>query len=225
MREPKRLLADGATDFERRLLGAVVGERPSPMLRSRMRRGLGLVGPLAWASNVKAMFSSLTTKAAVGVAVGSIVTAGSIMTVVSLGAAGRAEGARDRNDSPTQVMPPAAPSAIEPMAPAASSGAAMFEPGPSVATAVSPSATETGGENGRLRAEIAALDSVRSALRQGARARAMSALDAYAREFPAGVLSQEAAMLRQQAARDRTTRARATRRGSAPAQPNEKQQP
>jgi hypothetical protein len=223
MREPKRLLADGATDFERRLLGAVVGERPSPMLRSRMRRGLGLVGPLAWASNVKAMFSSLTTKAAVGVAVGSIVTAGGIMTVVSLGAAGRAEGARDRNDGPTLVMEPAAPAAIEPMAPAPSSGAASSEPSPSAAAAAPPSAIETGGESGRLRAEIAALDSVRSALRQGARARAMAALNAYAQEFPAGVLRQEAAMLRQQAARGKITRARAARRGSAPAQPNDEQ--
>jgi hypothetical protein len=190
-----------------------------------MRRGLGLVGPLAWASNVKAMFATLTTKAAVAVAVGSIVTAGGIMTAVNLGSAARAEGARDRQESSAQVLERAAEAHLEPEAPALPSPATLPEPSPSVVAEAPPSATETGGENSQLRAEIAALDSVRGALRQGARARAMAALDAYAQRFPAGVLSQEAALLRQQAARGKTTRARAAGRGTGPAQPNEKQQP
>ena len=85
MKEPKRLLTHGATDFERQLLKSVMNERPSGLLRSRMQRGLGLVGPLAWASNVKAMFSTLTTKATVSFAVGGIVAAGG-MAAVSLNA-------------------------------------------------------------------------------------------------------------------------------------------
>jgi hypothetical protein len=188
-----------------------------------MQRGLGLIGPLAWASNVKAMFSSLTTKGAVGVAVGSIVTAGSIMTAVSLGSAGRAEGPPDRDASPAQVQRAAQPD-VQPRALPLPGQAAAPEPSLTVAAEAPPAAIEeAGAENGRLRAEIAALDNIRSALRQGARARARAALDAYAQEFPAGVLRQEATLLRQQAARDKTSRARAAERGAAPTQPKSAQ--
>ena len=76
MKEPKRLLSHGATDFERQLLRAVVSERPSALLRSRMQRGLGLVGPLAWASNVKAMFGTTASKVTGGIAVGLVVAGG-----------------------------------------------------------------------------------------------------------------------------------------------------
>lgn len=39
------MLRRGATEFERGVLAAMAGERPSPALRARMRRGLGLLSP------------------------------------------------------------------------------------------------------------------------------------------------------------------------------------
>ena len=39
---PEPLLAEGATDFERRLLGAAASERPSPELSARMAQAIGV---------------------------------------------------------------------------------------------------------------------------------------------------------------------------------------
>ncbi len=41
-REPERLRVVGATDLEKRLLAAAAGETPSPELRRRMARAVGV---------------------------------------------------------------------------------------------------------------------------------------------------------------------------------------
>src|SRR6188768_1253212 len=69
MKDLKPLLREGASDFERQLLSAAMRERPSPQLHSRMRRTLGLTGPIAWAGSVKAMLATVAGKGAVAVAV------------------------------------------------------------------------------------------------------------------------------------------------------------
>jgi hypothetical protein len=209
MREPKRLLSQGATDFERQLLRSVMDERPSALLRSRMQRGLGLVGPLAWAGNVKAMFAALTTKG-VSVAVAGAVAAGGIAT-----GAGLVPGLSDnvfesvfegRNGSETQ-----APERVSQPAP-------ELDVRVSPAAAVSPaadaelSAAELARANSQLREEIALIDSARADLQRGASHRARATLDSYRSRFPEGILSREANLLQRQAGARKTASGAARRR-------------
>jgi hypothetical protein len=51
----------------------------------------------------------------------------------------------------------------------------------------------------QLREEILLLDGARTALQRGSRAAALRELDRYRERFPTGILSREAAQLRQQA--------------------------
>jgi hypothetical protein len=128
MREPKRLLADGATEFERRLLGAVMNERPTPALRSRMRRGLGLVGPLMWVSNVKAMFADVASKGtaakvALGVAATGVVAAGGLAVAVGL------SSLDEPRNPPAEIESIAATSTQAASAPAGSAQAGLAQAG------------------------------------------------------------------------------------------------
>jgi hypothetical protein len=216
MKEPKRLLSHGATDFERQLLRAVVSERPSALLRSRMQRGLGLVGPLAWASNVKAVFGTVTSRTVAGVAVVGVV-------VVSGFAAVRLVPSSNEEDiavasAPLQAPPMQAPSmhvlgSAEPSGPEASAPQvhAVAAPAPTspspvaielavpnhaampTAAVESPGATD---DDGRLREEIALLDAARAALQHGDRRSARASLSVYRERFPNGVLRREANVLR-----------------------------
>lgn len=194
MKDLKPLLREGASDFERQLLSAGMRERPSPQLRSRMRRTLGLTGPLAWAGSVKAMLATVAGKGAVGVAVVGLAAAG----VVGLRAqhnfqqsersSARAQvTAEAATEAPAAPLPAAVPSS--PAAPAA----AAAEPAAAEPAAAEPS-------NGELREEIRLLDEARSSLQRGSGAAALEQLDRYRQRFPSGVLRREASLLRQQAA-------------------------
>jgi hypothetical protein len=192
VKEPKRLLARGATDFERQLLASVMNERPSALLRSRMQRGLGLVGPLAWASNVKAMFSSLGSQATVGVAALGVVAAGTIgaMSLAPISDVALREPAMEGQvmAAPAQSVPSEA-AITEVVAPAA-----LAQPGADVETVPA-------GASSQLRDEIALLDAARSALQQGSRKRALGSLNEYQERFPDGILEREARLLRRHATR------------------------
>ena len=187
MKEPKPLLREGASDFERQLLGAVMRERPSPQLRSRMRRTLGLTGPIAWAGSVKAMLMGLAGKSALGVAVLGLVAAG-VIGVHSLQA--------ERDDSQASPTREAPAVATEQTAPAAPAVRTVVPP----VTEQSARAPEQTANSGELREEILLLDQARAGLQRGSRAAALEQLDRYRQRFPSGILSREAALLRQQAA-------------------------
>jgi hypothetical protein len=187
MKEPKPLLREGASDFERQLLGAVLRERPSRQLRSRMRRTLGLTGPLAWAGSVKAMLMSFAGKSALGLAVVGLVAAGFVGTR-SLQA--------DPGDSPSNVARET-PAVVKESAPPAQPPA---QPVASPLPETSAPAAAPNTRHGELREEILLLDQARAALQHGSRAQALEQLDGYRQRFPSGILSREAALLRQQAA-------------------------
>jgi hypothetical protein len=200
MKEPKPLLREGASDFERQLLSAVMRERPSPQLRSRMRYALGLTGPIAWAGSVKAMVSALASKSVVAVA------------VVGLVAAGVVGGRALQSEHDTAVAPEATAPAVSTVSPVAS------PPSAPATEQAEPVPEQTGG--GELREEILVLDQVRAALQSGSGAAALEQLDAYRQRFPSGILSREAAQLRQQAGavarvKGRGARARAPRVNSS----------
>jgi hypothetical protein len=218
MKEPKRLLSRGATDFERQLLRAVVNERPSALLRSRMQRGLGLVGPLAWASTVKAMFGSAAAKVTGLVALGVLAAAGFTAfnlvpdeesAVAPLSAASPAVSVA--TPSAETVSEPPAPAVAKEAAPApvvaanepsvngaavAEAAAATTAPAPEVVPAPEAAADE---DDRRLREEIALLDTARAALERGDREAARSSLWSYRERFPTGVLAREASVLRRRA--------------------------
>jgi hypothetical protein len=269
MKEPKRLLSQGATDFERQLLRAVANERPSAVLRSRMQRGLGLVGPLAWASSVKAMagnFASavaskltggavtggagtatwaLTTLIAAGGIAAVCLTPGSnvVVSSVSPGVTEAAQAER-RVESPVSLVadPESAamnqPAALvaEPEAPgvpgsgkadgsqasdalaggavsgdvvsgaqaagqAVAAGDPRAEPGHAGVAEPAPAVQPQGeqDDDGRLREEIALLDTARSSLQRGDRESARASLRAYRERFPDGILRREAGLLRRRA--------------------------
>jgi len=202
VREPKRLLSQGATDFERQLLRSVMDERPSALLRSRMQRGLGLVGPLAWAGNVKAMFAALTTKG-VSVAVAGAVAAGGIATGAGLVPGLRGDDVFEGRSgaeaqAPERVVQPA-PTLDARVAPAPEADAEL-------------SSAELARANSQLREEIALIDSARADLQRGASNRALSTLDGYRKRFPEGILSREASLLRRQAGSRKTVSGAARRR-------------
>lgn len=201
MREPKRLLSDGATDFERQLLNAVINERPSALMRSRMQQGLGLAGPITWAGNAKALFGALASKSGLAAAIGGVVAAGGLAAAVGLGRVPVDTG----SDSSFTVVAPVAPVAA---------------PAPSVAPFAPPPAPEEVQlaeieRNSQLREEIAVLDAARVAVQQGAAARALHVLSQYDERFPSGILSREANLLRRHAVTQKSARGRVRRSASS----------
>ena len=209
MKEPRRLLSQGATDFERQLLRAVVNERPSALLRSRMQRGLGLVGPLAWASTVKAMLGSVAGKVTGVVALGVLAAAGvtSLHLVPSSGelppaarlSAPATASVNEPATAPAQqaaapAVPAEAPGSATPAAPPAASPGA-----PELAAGASVESGATDDDDRQLREEIALLDAARGALERGEREAARGSLRTYRERFPSGILSREANVLRRRA--------------------------
>jgi hypothetical protein len=188
MREPKRLLSEGATDFERQLLKAVMNERPSSMMRSRMQQGLGLAGPILWAGNAKALLSSIATKSGFASALGGLVAAGGLAAAVGLGSVDSSSVDSPSNSSPSGAdRAVAVPVVAAPVAPEASTPIVAVDELSEIE------------RNSQLREEIAVLDVARIALQQGQRARALEVLARYGERFPGGILSREANLLQRQA--------------------------
>ena len=191
MKDLKPLLRDGASDFERQLLSAAMRERPSPQLRSRMRRTLGLTGPLAWAGSVKAMLATVVGKGVISVAVVGIAAAGIIGVRAQ-------QSERSVPRASLVVEAPSPPSAATP----AHETPAALPPAPVAApSAPEPPAQPVAEESSsrELREEIELLDKARSALQHGSSALALEQLERYRQRFPSGVLRREASLLRQQA--------------------------
>lgn len=213
MREPKRLLSGSATDFERQLLQAVVGERPSPLLKARMQQGLGLAGAVTWAGGAKAAFGVVAKKVALVAAVGGAIAAAGAAAIIGLEPGTRAEASpvgiaaaparADGDVLPEADAPEAAtrevtarevtaPESVDPRRLGSRGGVA-----PVAARAIDEAPSRVA--EGQLREEIAALDAARAALQAGSVAGALAALDDYAQRFSGGILKREAEMLRRQA--------------------------
>jgi hypothetical protein len=165
-------------------------------MRSRMQRSLGLVGPLAWASNVKAMFGSLGRKVTAGAAVAGVVVAGGVAAYqLSPGA----DGDEALPSAPAVVeAAPAAPVVAEPEPAPAEAAEPQAVEAPADVGASAPAAVDDSAD-GRLREEIALLDGVKAALQRGEREQARQSLDTYRERFPDGILRREANVLRRRA--------------------------
>jgi hypothetical protein len=191
MKDPNRLLRGDASPLERLLLDASARERPPMELVARTRSALGLP-PTPPPLTVRDALSSWGPKVLLALAgaalVGTLVRHHQPAPVVSVGSAPAAAPAPVVTETPKQAGSPAAE------APTLSVDALPLAP-PEHAAPSSPTTTSADS----LREEIAQIDKVRAAMRQGAPARALSELDTYRARFPRGVLQQESVVLRVQA--------------------------
>jgi hypothetical protein len=213
---PERLRVVGATDLERRLLGAAAAEEPSPELSSRMAAAIGIstaaIGTMAGTAAVEtaAATAKATTSASAFL---PWISAG----VVVFGVAGVLVGARVWMPS-APATPPAAPTAVAPATKPAvpvvteqAAPAATVEAGPAEAAPPAAHRRPAGSKAADLGEQIALIDGARTALRAGEGDRALESLRRYHDKYPAGSFHPEAAALRIEALAKlgRTSEARA----------------
>lgn len=188
MNEPKRLLDEAGSSFERSLLSALASERPSPELARRMHQGIALTSVAAG-----------TKLAAAGHGVfgwAGLVAAGLFAGVAA------SEGPELHPSAPTPRVasalaarpPTATVEAARPAVPAPPPPALAVEQ--AAAPARVRSAAPRGGE---LHDEIRLLDSARNAVRGRRANEALKLLGRYRQQYPAGQFRQEALVLRVEA--------------------------
>jgi hypothetical protein len=195
MHEPERMIAQTTSALERALLQEGRAYRRSDALRTHTLAGLGLAGSTGLAVSVLAWLSakSWTTKLILALSTAGLLSAVPVSYMLRVGNTHPAQAtspASVRMPSPTRAAPTGlvAPIAVPEPAPArAMDSSAVVPPAPAQASATTSSA---------LRAELAALDAVRSTLANDDPAGALSFLAAYFRTFPRGRLRYEADVLR-----------------------------
>jgi TolA-binding protein len=216
---PERLRVVGATDLERRLLGAAAAEEPSLDLSSRMAAAIGISSAAigAAASTTAATDCVASAGAAAAKAGASVLLPWISAGVVVLAVAGVVVGTRMWMPS-APATPPAAPAAVAPAAkpaapvvPEQAAPAATVETGPAEAAAPAAHRRPAGSKTADLREQIALIDGARTALRAGEGDRALESLRRYHDKYPAGSFRPEAAALRIEALAKlgRTSEARA----------------
>lgn len=211
MNQPRRLLESQGetTEFERRLLESVAGERPSARLTRRMLAGTLAAGAMAPSAGL-----AMILKGSAAAALVVVGTAGAVAMLDRERAVEEPAPIVERGERGASVVAPPAPS-NPPQAPDSPQGV-ISEPlsgGPSKngepASNAAPRAVSTGkpasmkvqAKTGAtsLRDEVALLDQARASLRAGAPERALEQLALYDRKFPSGTLHQESVLLRQRA--------------------------
>ena len=193
MDEPERMLDHPTSALERALLQEGRGYRAPDNVRTHTLAALGLATSISLGSGVLAWLSAKSWGAKTVVALSTATLLAAIpvsyMLIVK-----DAPAARPRTSVPTVAPPPPTltspelPIAVPDLAPPrAMTSPVALPPAPARASAPTSSA---------LRAELAALDTVRSTLANNDPAGALSFLVAYFRTFPRGRLHFEAEVLR-----------------------------
>jgi hypothetical protein len=208
MKEPHRLLEQGATEAERAVLGSACVDGPPDGAVERMMNALdsaagngapGAQGPghASGSSLAKAPWAAQSFKLAAWAKIGLLALVGLGGLVVGVIVYGPA-GSRDAEmPAPTEsaIKAPPAPTAT----PSTSQGTPLVAK-PATATTGEMESTprpQPGGDyDDSLRAELGILDGARAALEARNPAEARNALDSYAKRFPQGHLKPEAAVLR-----------------------------
>jgi hypothetical protein len=192
MEEPERILDKTGSALERALLREGRSYSAPDAVRVHTLAAVGLAasagiggGLLAWLSA-----KSLTTKLVLALSTATVITV--LPVTYFLSTRETPAAARDRPAPAATVIPaPAEPLAPTPVV-ITPTPAPVASPPP-----VSPAPTRTSAtSNSALRAELAALDAIRSTLANDDPAGAMSFIAAYFRTFPRGRLHFEAEVLR-----------------------------
>jgi TolA-binding protein len=213
MSDPQRLLAEGASDFEKDLLRSWEAEQPSDAARAKVLAAAGLgvaltaaatatklgaaaggsVAPKAIASAGGAVIAKWLAVGAVGLAV----TGATVGYVRHAAQVRRDEATAARAAAPVSAAPKSAPQVATP-APA-SDGLPMVVPTAPAAPHTRARATTPREHPSALGEQVSALDSAHRALASGDAAGAIRQLDDYEARFPEGALFEEAEVLRVEA--------------------------
>jgi hypothetical protein len=192
MRDPKRFLHGDGTAFERALLSAVAGERPSRDLHRKMRLGIGLVGAGALAKAASANWHQLALAGAVVV---GLVTGGAIVA--------KQQVYRTIEQPAPQNVASPAPLAVAPkpvpMEPAPVRAPELAPEAPKAAAAEAVPKEARARPVADIREEIRLLDQARGAVRSGRHAQALRILATYDQKFSRGQFRQEVKVLRMEA--------------------------
>ena len=184
MTDPQRLLDDGASDFEARLLRAGRGDAPSPRGRRKILVGLGLGGILTTTAVTTGANASI--KGWLTAAGGGTLSALAIWTGVEVWDANKA--------APSAPAPLVAVNAPAPVRAQVSPPPAEVAP-PAVVAPERP-ARPLPAEAANLTEELSLLEDARRALSAKDYGLALKTLDAYSRRFPRRKMGSEATVLR-----------------------------
>lgn len=218
MKDPQRLLDDGATELELMLLRAGDAEGPSLAARRLAASSLGISAAItttaasgAAAAGAQSLVPAATVFAAKWWVIGALVSVGAGVSYVSL-TAGEVAPRPVASVAPVALAPPPTSSS-----PVASAEGPILRP-ESQLSAVPERAPVTAPHGGPatpvgIQEQVSLIDRARSAAASGQVGATLAALDEYHRRFPRGVLQQEAAMLRIEAMLARGDKATATRLG------------
>jgi hypothetical protein len=194
MNDPHRLLDEGGSSFESKLLQAGQKDAPAPHNRRRIAAALG-VGSVFAASTV-ATGASATGKAWFGLATAGAVRLAAGVTAGALAIYGGAQVLAPEPPAPsvkapvTVSRPAPAPERKEIVAPAPEAPAPADAAEPAVRRPAQSNPPDT------LSEELAVLDQARRALAKHDHNTALSRLDEYTVRFPKRRLSSEATVLR-----------------------------
>jgi hypothetical protein len=194
MNDPRRLLDEGSTGFESRLLRAGRKDAPAPHNRKRIAAALG-VGSVFAASTV-ATGASASGKTWLGLATANAARLAAGVTAGALAIYGGARVLAPSADAPS-TKPAVSDSRLAPP-PQPRELAAPDAPAPAAAESAEPAARRPAPTTpaDTLSEELAVLDQARRALAQHDHAAALARLDDYARRFPRRHLASEATVLR-----------------------------
>jgi hypothetical protein len=218
MKDPQRLLDEGATELELALLRAGDAEGPSPAARRAAAASLGLSVALT-SSTALATKAGVPTLAPAGKL---LATKWWLITVLGVGA-----GTALIVSAPRDPLPHAAPARAlaapvrtatqPPVEDRADALVLPPQPAPSASVERAKMAAARGSVAAAsgIQEQVLLIDRARNAAVLGKPAAALSALDEYQRRFPRGILKQEAAMLRIEAALALGDKATAERVGRA----------
>jgi hypothetical protein len=206
MSDPRRLIEEGATDFEAKLLRAGRTDAPSHRGRRRILAGLGFGG----------LFSTLAVSTGADASMrGWLFAAGGGAASAIAVWAGVSAWSGEKADAPVPPKP-VVTAVAAPRAPAPEPVQALPSPTPEAAPApaqVRASRAQPERKTDGLSGEIAALEGARRALAGGKPGAALRALDDYTRNYPERRLGSEATVLRVEALLAAGERARAVRLG------------
>lgn len=185
MKDPKLLVSEGATDFERRWLSAARAEEPPAEVVNRIERALG-IGVAAAATT--AAVPTVVAKgglSALRIAGLSVLGVGGAVGLVLL-----LTRPAPPKPSPSVDQPPP----VVETAPAPAGAAAPVAPPVEAPAANEPSSTLAPA--GALRDEITLIDGARAALSAGSPGQALALLERYRARHPRGMLLPEALAMR-----------------------------
>jgi hypothetical protein len=193
MNEPRRLLEDNPTAFERDLLTAGVSYGSSDTARQNTLAALGLVGTAAVSASMAAASTSALQKIGVLKLVALSTLGVAVLTPVGILAWKQFDVAKP---VPTLVTPAVPHEKPAPRAEAPAPVVLNETVEAPTAEAPAPKVDTRQAASGALAAELGELDRARSKLSSGDPKGALAVLDDYARTYPRGRLGLEAEVLR-----------------------------